>query len=112
MGYAGSHGKELGCYCETSRFDINGYDRLFVPDLFRFRVYVLDSNGNEITHFGSYGNMDSRGPGSPVPEPEIAFGWPLSTECANDRVYTADVVNKRVVAVKFEFAVTEECAIR
>jgi NHL repeat len=112
MGYVGSHGKELGCHCETSRFDIDGYDRLFVPDLFRFRVYVLDSAGNQITHFGSYGNMDSRGPGSPVPQPEITFGWPLSTECSGGKVYTADVVNKRVVAVKFTYAVSQECAIR
>jgi hypothetical protein len=52
IGYVGSHGKELGCHCETTRFDIDGYDRLFAPDIFRFRVCVLDSAGNEITHFG------------------------------------------------------------
>jgi NHL repeat len=112
IGYVGSHGKELGCHCETTRFDIDGYDRLFAPDLFRFRIYVLDTNGNEITHFGSYGNMDSRGAGSPVPTPEIPFAWPLSVECGNDKIYVADVINKRIVAAKFEFAASEECAIR
>jgi hypothetical protein len=112
LGYIGSHGKELGCHCETTRFDIDGYDRLFIPDIFRFRIYALDANGNVITHFGSYGNMDSRGPGSPVPTPEIPFGWPLSAECAHDKVYVADVINKRVVAIEFDYEVSEECVIR
>jgi len=111
LGYIGSHGHEIGCHCETTRFDLDGFGRLFVPDVFRFRVYVLDSAGNEITHFGSYGNMDSRGPGSPVPSPEIAFGWPLSVECAGGRVFVADLVNRRVVAVKFEHAAEATCSI-
>jgi NHL repeat len=112
LGYVGSHGKELGCHCETTRFDIDGYDRLMVPDIFRFRVYVLDTNGNQITHFGSYGNMDSRGPDSAVPTPKIPFGWPLSVECGGDKAFITDTVNKRVVGVKFEFAVSEEAAIK
>ena len=111
LGSIGNHGDELGCHCETTRFDLDAYGRLFAPDLYRFCVYVLDGEGNEITHFGSYGNMDSRGPGSPVPEPEIAFGWPLSVECSGDRVFVADLVNRRVVAVKFEHEVVEECEI-
>jgi hypothetical protein len=97
---------EIGCYCETTRFDIDAYGRLFVPDIFRFCVHVLDGEGNPVARVGSYGNMDSRGPGSPVPVPEVAFGWPLSVECARERVYVTDVVNRRIVAVRFEHAVT------
>jgi len=112
LGYVGSHGHELGCHCETTRFDLDGFGRLFAPDVFRFCVFVLDAAGNEIARFGSYGNMDSRGPGSPVPVPEIAFGWPLSVECAGGRVFVADVVNCRIVAVKFEHAASAECPVR
>jgi len=112
IGYIGSHGDELGCHCETTRFDLDGYDRLFAPDLFRFRVCVFDSAGNPIINFGGYGNMDSRGPGSPVPEPEIPFGWPLAVNCGNDKVYIADLVNRRVVAVRLVHAVEETCAIK
>jgi len=101
----------FGCNCETTRFDLDRYDRLFVPDVFRFSVRVLDAAGNEITHFGAYGNMDSRGPKSPVPTPAIAFGWPISVECAGGRVFVADLVNRRVVAVRLEHAVSEECPI-
>ena len=45
LGYVGNHGHELGCHCETTRFDIARYDRIFMPDPFRFRVCVLDSEG-------------------------------------------------------------------
>ena len=82
-----------------------------MPDPFRFSVVVLDSAGNEIQRIGSYGNMDSRGPDSPVPEPEIALGWPIATVCAHGRVYVADLVNRRVVSVRLEHAVTAECQI-
>jgi hypothetical protein len=111
LGYAGSHGHELGCHCETTRFDLDAFDRLFVPDVFRFAVYVLDAEGNEITHFGSYSNMDSRGPGSPVPEPEIPLGWPLSVECAGGRAFIADLVNRRIVAVRLEHAAEAGCGM-
>ncbi len=101
----------MGCHCETTRFDIDGYDRVFAPDLFRFRVYCLDSAGNEIAHFGAYGNMDSRGAESPVPEPKIPWAWPLSVECGGGKVYVADVVNKRIVAVGFGHAAEETAAL-
>ena len=48
-----------------------------------------DGEGNAITSFGSYGNMDSRGAGSPVPEPEIPFGWPLSVNCGGGKAFVA-----------------------
>ena len=89
-----------GCACESTRFDIDPHDRLFVPDLHRFCIRVLDSEGNEITRFGSYGNMDDRSPD------RIAFGWPLTVRVSGDgqRAYVADLVNRRVVAVKLDYA--------
>jgi len=111
LGLIGNHGHELGCHCETTRFDLDRFDRLFVPDPFRFCVHVLDASGNTITRFGAYGNMDSRGPESPVPEPAIPLGWPLSVECAGGRAFIADLVNRRIVAVGFEHAAVGECAV-
>jgi len=111
LGLIGNHGHELGCHCETTRFDLDRFDRLFVPDPFRSCVHVLDASGNTITRFGSYGNMDSRGPGSRVPEPAIPLGWPLSVECAGGRAFIADLVNRRIVAVGFEHAAAGECAV-
>jgi hypothetical protein len=111
LGCLGTHGHELGCHCETTRFALDDYGRLFVPDIFRFCVFVLDGAGNEITRIGSYGNMDSRGPGSPVPQPDVPFGWPLSVQCAGDKLFVADLVNRRVVAVKFDYAAAATCDV-
>jgi hypothetical protein len=99
---------DLGCYCETSRFDIDPFDRLFVPDPLTFSVLVLDTAGNQIARFGSFGNMDCRGEGSPVPQPEVTFGWPTQVDCARGRAYVADLVNRRIVSVRFEHAVSAE----
>jgi len=102
----------LGCNCEVARFDIDPYDRLYVPDISRFCVRVLDREGNEITRFGSYGNMDSRGPGSPVPQPEITFGWPLAVRWSNGKAFVADLVNRRIVAVDLTHAVERTCRVK
>ncbi len=100
------------CFCETSRFDIDGFDRLFVPDIHRFAVRVLDSEGNDIALIGGYGNMDNRGPDSQHPEPAIAYAWPLVAQVDGDRLYVADVTNRRIVAARLTYAVTETCDVK
>jgi hypothetical protein len=110
-GYLPNHGHEAGCCCESTRFDIDTFDRLYVPDPFRFSVAVWDRAGNEITRFGAFGNMDSRGPGSPVPQPEIAFGWPIAAAEHGGRVFVADLVNRRVVVVRMGHAAEAECGV-
>jgi hypothetical protein len=109
-GYVTNKGKDgVHCYCESSRLGIDRFDRLFVPDVHRFSVRVWDAAGNEITAFGGYGNMDNRGPGSPYPEPAVAYGWPLSVRVASGRAYVADLNNRRVVAVKLVAAAEAFC---
>ncbi len=64
-----------------------------MPDVHRFQVRVLGSDGGELSRFGSYGNMDDRGP-------EIRFGWPLAVQVSGNRAFVADLVNRRIVAVR------------
>jgi hypothetical protein len=100
------------CLCESPRFDVDGYGRCFFPDAAGFRVGVLDTGGNLLKWFGSYGNVDSAGPKSRVPTPEIAFHWPYSI-CVDDRVvYVGDRLNRRVTAVKLEYAAEETVPVR
>ena len=33
-------------------FDVDGFGRVFYPNLFRFRVEVIDNSNSFITHFG------------------------------------------------------------
>jgi DNA-binding beta-propeller fold protein YncE len=100
------------CLCESPRFDVDGYGRCFFPDAAGFRVGVLDTGGTLLKWFGSYGNVDSAGPDSKVPTPEIAFHWPYSI-CADDRVvYIGDRLNRRVTVVKLNYAAEETVAIK
>ncbi|MHC4916564.1 MAG: hypothetical protein ACYTGB_13840, partial [Planctomycetota bacterium] len=99
------------CPCESPRFEVDGYGRCFFTDAACFRVGVLDTGGNLITWFGSYGNVDSAGPESAVPEPPIAFHWPYAV-CTEDRaVYVGDRLNRRVTAVKLTYAAEETVKI-
>jgi DNA-binding beta-propeller fold protein YncE len=113
LGYVSiNNTREAGCQCENTRFDVDGFGRLFMPDLYRFRVAVLDGAGNEITQFGGYGNMDNRGPKSDRPTPAIPYGWPIAARLAGDRVLVADLTNRRIVAARLTHAATATCDIK
>ena len=91
------------CLCESLRFDVDGWGRTFFPDAGLFRVGMIDTNGNEIGWFGSYGNPDSGGPGSAVPTPEIPLWWPHAIAAEDGAVFVADRLNRRVVRVKLGY---------
>ena len=105
-------GHEVGCQCENTRFDVDQQGRLFVPDLYRFQVSVMDAAGNDVTAFGGYGNMDNRGPESDRPDPAIPYGWPIGLQVYDGKVYVADLNNRRIVVTRLECRVTETCDVR
>jgi hypothetical protein len=118
------------CHCTASDFDLDDFGRVFVPDNGRFRIGVLDSSGNEILSFGAYGNQDFCGPESyvvdpatkrlrprkaddpgelksPFASPEIALGWVVGLAVTDRYAYIDDVINKRILRVKLEYAASE-----
>jgi hypothetical protein len=97
--------------CLVSQLDADLWGRVYAPNVFRFCVEMLDTNGNHIARIGSYGNADSAGPGSAVPEAEIPFAWPTVCDYAKGKLYVSDSVNRRVVVVRFEYAATAECRV-
>lgn len=99
------------CTCWTARLAVDDYGRVFVPNVFRFSVEMLDTNGNHIARIGRYGNADSAGPGSRVPEPDIPFAWPAFTSVAGGKLYVSDPVNNRIVVVRFGHAAAAECPL-
>jgi len=130
-----SHVDLIYCNCETTRFDVDEFGRVFYPDLQRFRVGVLDTNGNEILHFGGYGNAESMGPESPVidlqakkvrprraddpkdlkspfTEPEIAFAWLIGVGATDRYAYMADTLNRRLLRAKLVYAAEETCPVQ
>ncbi len=51
-------GHNRRCHCTSTEFDVDDFGRVFYPDHGRFCTVVLDTNGNEITTVGGYGNQD------------------------------------------------------
>lgn len=78
------------CVCRASRFDIDEFGRVYVPDALRSRVTVLDSEGNTLLTLGTRGNAD---------EAKTVFYEPYATAAAADRLYIADRGLIRVVRV-------------
>jgi hypothetical protein len=118
------------CNCENTRFDVDPYGRVWYPDLGRYRVGVLDTNGNVITTFGSYGNAESRGPESPVvdpktgklrppkpgekspfAQPDIAFAWLIGVGATDRHAYMGDSLNRRLLRAKLTYAAEATCNI-
>ena len=97
--------------CESPRFDVDGFGRSFFGDACGFRVGVLDTGGTLICWFGSYGNQDSAGPGSPIPTPEIPIGWAHAVAVDDEAAFVGDRLNQRVVRVKLGCAAEASCAL-
>jgi len=123
------------CHCTATDFDVDDFGRVFYPDQGRFRVEVLDTNGNKILDFGGYGNQDYCGPDSYVPdpekgvlrpprkddpeglnspfaEPEIAFNWFVGLAVSDRYIYVADGSNRRVLRCKVGYAAETACPVK
>lgn len=129
--YAGVSPQPMGggmacCTCWRSCFDLDGFERSFVPASHTCTVNVLDANGNIVMRIGGYGNADSRGKQSPVPdpktgeyrprrpedpknlksplaEPEIAFLEPAVTAVTGNALYVHDRGNERIVRAVLDY---------
>jgi len=66
-------------------------------------VTIIDNAGGVISEFGHYGNNDSWGTASPVPEVDIPLAFPLAVAASNDYVYVNDMVNNRLVRVQMNY---------
>ncbi|MHC4916616.1 MAG: hypothetical protein ACYTGB_14100, partial [Planctomycetota bacterium] len=92
------------CVCEGATFDVDEFGRSFFPDAGRFRCGVLDGAGNEICFFGDYGNADSAGEKSAIPQPAIPVLWPYMIEAGEGVVYVGDRLNRRVLQVRLDWS--------
>jgi hypothetical protein len=97
------------CTCYTSRFAVDYYGRVFIPDVGLFSVQVVDAANNPLLRFGDYGNADSAGKGSAIPAPEIPLSWPYAVSVGKSGVYVADYINRRILRVDLAHAAEETC---
>lgn len=99
------------CMCEHASFGMDLHDRIFIPDAYRFSVNVIDKNGNPITRFGKYGNMDSCRADSPDGEPDIGLAWPLCVRVTDDACFIADKINHRIIRVNLLYEASKEVGV-
>jgi len=112
---------KCGCYV-NGRFALDYYGRSFAPEVDRFRMVVLDTNGNVILRFGRYGNVEDGMPlikegGPPSPRSiggdEIAIMHAMNVAVDTDRrFFFADVGNARISSVKLGYHVNEVVVLR
>ncbi len=103
-----SHIPLFYCNCENTRFDVDEFGRVWYPDLARFRVCVLDTNGNELTSFGQYGNADA-----PVKngQQEIPLAWLIGVGVTDKYAYMGDSINRRLQRAALVYADEARCEI-
>lgn len=99
------------CHCMRTRFDVDAYGRLYIPNGITYDVAVRDNADNAIVNFGGYGNWDARGPESSEPKPAIAFGWPIFAGATDEHIYVGDGLNHRIVRVDKTFAASATCKV-
>jgi len=98
-------GHNRRCHCTATEIDVDDFGRVFYTDQGRFRVVVLDTNGNELLTFGGYGNQSDGGK-------EIAFDWFTGLGATDHNVYVADGGSHRVVRLALKHALEAVCPIR
>jgi hypothetical protein len=80
------------CTCLKSSFDLDPYERCFVPAAHTCTVNVIDGNGNVIARLGGYGNLDSL-----ALEKELGFNLPRSVAVADEAIWVHDIGNRTIV---------------
>jgi len=134
VGYCGKN-RGVGCSCYNTRFALDYFARSFAPEMDRYSVAVLDSNGNVILRVGKYGNVDDgrpfgtpwqnarkrsagRLPGEPPNQRSIGgdevalFHGAYVATHTDQRLFIADPGNGRILSVKLGYHVTEKAALR
>ena len=122
-GGVGNDGKKwVGCSCWNARFALDYFGRVFAPEIDRFKIAVLDTNGNLILRVGSYGNVDDGKPLDPAGGPpncralggdevSLMHGAYVATH-SDRRLFIADPGNARIVSVKLGYHAQESVALK
>ncbi|MBM4031252.1 MAG: hypothetical protein FJ291_05635 [Planctomycetes bacterium] len=124
VGYCGFNTSRAGggCDCWHSRFAADYFNRSFAPEIERYAVAVLDSNGNLILRIGRHGNVEDGKPlklagGPAAPRPvggdEVALFHAAYVGTHSDRrLFIADAGNARILSVKLDYHATERVGLK
>jgi len=97
---------DVTCICVSSRLAVDPFGRVFVPDAYRFSVWMLDTGGNLLSRIGSYGNVDDARAGE-----GLHFAWPSFVDACNGRLFVTDGTNRLVAVVRIDYGAEAVCAV-
>jgi hypothetical protein len=86
------------------RFALDYFGRLFMPEIHRNSVAIIDADGNFILRVGEYGNADDQGP-------EIRMADARFVGVSETRLFINDAVNKRILSVRLSYQKEAEAAL-
>ncbi|PCJ59047.1 MAG: hypothetical protein COA79_11860 [Planctomycetota bacterium] len=107
-----SHLEYFYCNCESTRFDVDAFGRVWYPDLGAYRVVTLDTNGNKIMEFGEYGNKDSITADGKLVTGKIPFAWLAGVGVTDRFAYMGDSMNRRALSVRLTYKAEETCSAK
>jgi hypothetical protein len=92
------------CHCITSRQHQTLDEKGYLYAAAKHSVQVIDgATGELVGEFGSYGNLDCQGRGSPSPHPELPFGLISALSVWQDKLFVVDVLNRRIVKCRIVY---------
>ena len=83
-----------------------------MPNAVTCSVRIYDNAGNVILQFGAYGNMDSAGPKSRLPDPDIGLAWPVGVGVGDEHIYISDMLNRRVLRADKTYQLETTCDVK
>lgn len=86
------------CTCTGIVFDLDRHDRIYVPDMYRMCVHVLDTSGNLLLRVGRYGNYDDS-------LRDIAFARPRIVAPDGEQMCVTDTQNNLTTKLEAIYAV-------
>jgi DNA-binding beta-propeller fold protein YncE len=105
-GVSPMHASPGGCTCIKSSFDLDFYERSFVPARQTYSVNVIDANGNVAARLGSYGNTGDLTAGKPP-----AFCIPRSVAVTDEAMWVHDIQHQAIVKAKLSYAAEETAPV-
>jgi hypothetical protein len=93
-----------GCGCLRPRLQqaLDGKGYLFTAGWNSVRV-VDTRTGKVVGEFGTYGNVDCKGPGSAYPQPALPLGTVSALAVWKDRLFLMDQLNRRIVKCRIRY---------
>jgi sugar lactone lactonase YvrE len=95
------------CTCLKSSFDLDFYERAFVPAAQTYTVNVIDANGNVIARIGGYGNISDLATGKPP-----LFDIPRSVAVTDNFMWVHDCQHRAVIRSRLLYTVEKILPVR